>query len=97
MSTSLSIRVSLSDVTVVDPSMRGITRVMNSYVIPVCIPKKEAVGVHILHYENASGLLVRRDGFLSYRCPDCKHEGKSRSVLSKCPECKGKGKRGSKG
>lgn len=42
----------------------------------------------ILHYENMGGLLVRRDGFLNWRCPDCKKQGQSKKVLSVCPLCK---------
>ncbi len=29
-----------------------------------------------LHYENMGGLLIRRDGFLHWRCPDCKQTDK---------------------
>lgn len=41
-----------------------------------------------LHYENMGGPLIRRDGFLHWRCPDCKAEGESKRVLRVCPECK---------
>lgn len=41
-----------------------------------------------LHYENISGFLVRRDGLLAWRCPDCKAEGRSEYVLKNCPGCK---------
>jgi len=42
-----------------------------------------------LHYENMAGLLIRRQGNLHWRCPDCKKSGASKRVLRKCPECKG--------
>lgn len=41
-----------------------------------------------LHYENMGGLLVRRDGVLRWRCPDCKAEGESKHVLRVCQKCK---------
>ena len=47
---------------------------------------------HQLHYRNIAGLLVRRDGLLAWRCPDCEHTGHSREVLAVCPKCKGKQK-----
>jgi len=40
-----------------------------------------------LHYENISGLLIRREGALSWRCPLCKTEGQSSEVMRCCPEC----------
>lgn len=46
------------------------------------------MGEQKLHYENMGGLLIRRDGFLHWRCPDCKAEGESKRVLRVCPECK---------
>ena len=45
-----------------------------------------------LHYLNHAGMLVRRDGFLEWRCPDCNREGRSQEVLRVCPKCKGKKK-----
>lgn len=41
-----------------------------------------------LHYENMGGLLIRRDGLLHWRCPDCKAQGASKKVLRVCPQCK---------
>ena len=41
-----------------------------------------------LHYENMGGLLIRRDGFLHWRCPDCKADGESKNVLRVCSQCK---------
>ena len=41
-----------------------------------------------LHYENMSGLLMRRNGYLHWRCPDCKAKGKSKNVQPVCPDCK---------
>ena len=43
------------------------------------------MGEQKLHYENIGGLLIRRDGFLHWRCPDCKAEGESKRVLRVCP------------
>jgi hypothetical protein len=43
--------------------------------------------VQKLHYENISGLLIRREGALSWRCPLCKTEGQSSEVMRCCPEC----------
>ncbi len=43
------------------------------------------MGEYELHYENHAGLLVRRDGKLHWRCPTCKREGESNSVLKRCP------------
>lgn len=40
-----------------------------------------------LHYENMGGLLIRRDGQLHWRCPDCKEEGASDTVMAVCPHC----------
>lgn len=40
-----------------------------------------------LHYENLGGLLVRREGMLHWRCPDCKEEGASEVVMQSCPKC----------
>ena len=45
------------------------------------------MGKQKLHYENMCGLLLRRDGVLRWRCPDCKAEGESEQVLRVCPEC----------
>ena len=46
------------------------------------------MGEQKLHYENMGGLLIRRDGVLHWRCPDCKAEGESKQVLRVCPQCK---------
>lgn len=43
--------------------------------------------VQKLHYENMGGMLIRRDGVLHWRCPDCKAEGESKSVHKVCPVC----------
>lgn len=49
-----------------------------------------------LHYENKAGLLVRRNGMLNWRCPDCRKSGVSRQVLRVCPICKNKNRRDGK-
>lgn len=47
-----------------------------------------ALDVHQkLHYENLAGLLVKRDGYLHWKCPDCNAEGRGRKVRRRCPEC----------
>lgn len=46
-----------------------------------------------LHYENLAGLLIRRDGMLHWRCPDCQASGASKQPMKRCPKCKGQ-KRG---
>ena len=43
-----------------------------------------------IHYENIGGMLIRRDGMLSWQCPDCKARGRSRYVRKTCPECRSK-------
>lgn len=48
---------------------------------------------HPIHYKNFAGTLVREDGKLSWKCPDCKATGRSKLVLKKCPECKNKRRR----
>jgi Zn finger protein HypA/HybF involved in hydrogenase expression len=40
-----------------------------------------------LHYEHIGGCPVVRDGFFSWRCPDCKSEGQSKTVMQTCPHC----------
>lgn len=49
--------------------------------------KENEMEAQKLHYENISGLLIRRDGALSWRCPLCKTEGQSSEVMRCCPEC----------
>lgn len=41
-----------------------------------------------LHYEHLGGLLIRRDGVLHWRCPDCEKWGVSKDVMATCPYCK---------
>lgn len=43
-----------------------------------------------IHYENIFGLLVRRDGLLHWRCPDCRARGTSKKIRKTCPECDSK-------
>lgn len=38
-----------------------------------------------LRYENICGMLVRRDGWLHWRCPDCGRRGRTRRVRKTCP------------
>lgn len=49
-----------------------------------------------LHYETKAGLLVRRNGFLNWTCPDCHISGVSRQVMRVCPICKNKNRRDGK-
>ena len=45
------------------------------------------MSIQKLHYENISGMLIRRGGLLNWRCPLCKAEGQSREVMRVCPKC----------
>lgn len=45
------------------------------------------MSIQKLHYENLGGMLIRREGLLSWRCPLCKAEGQSPEVMRACPEC----------
>ena len=45
------------------------------------------MSIQKLHYENLSGILIRREGLLNWRCPLCKAEGQSHEVMRVCPEC----------
>ena len=45
------------------------------------------MSIQKLHYENLGGMLIRREGFLNWRCPLCKAEGQSSEVMRTCPEC----------
>ena len=45
------------------------------------------MNIQKLHYENLGGMLIRREGLLSWRCPLCKAEGQSLEVMRTCPEC----------
>ena len=48
------------------------------------------MSIQKLHYENISGMLIRRGGLLNWRCPLCKAEGQSREVMCVCPKCRSK-------
>ena len=48
------------------------------------------MSIQKLHYENISGMLIRRGGLLNWRCPLCKAEGQSREVMRVCPKCRSK-------
>ena len=45
------------------------------------------MSIQKLHYENLGGILIRREGLLTWRCPLCKAEGQSPEVMRTCPEC----------
>lgn len=45
------------------------------------------MSIQKLHYENISGMLIRREGLLNWRCPLCKAEGQSCEVIPVCPKC----------
>ena len=45
------------------------------------------MSIQKLHYENLGGILIRREGLLTWRCPLCKAEGQSPEAMRTCPEC----------
>ena len=45
------------------------------------------MSIQKLHYENLVGMLIRKEGLLTWRCPLCKAEGQSPEVMRTCPEC----------
>jgi rubrerythrin len=60
--------------------------------VDMALGEEKTMGRQQLHYENLAGMLIRKEGKLSWWCTVCHRKGESHIVLKKCPICKGKGR-----